>query len=181
MRYPEGHKEAIRARIVKATSHALRRSGLAGVSIPKLMKQVGLTHGGFYTHFRDRDELVTEAVRFAAAETGTGVFEASRSVEAMLEAYLSDGHFKHPEQGCVLAALGTEASHQGPPVRRTFAEVARGFLRLVETRLHPTSAPGELSEEALRLAARMIGALVLARLVRDEALAARILAAARMP
>jgi len=73
MRYPQGHKEEVRAGIVEAASRALRRDGLAGVSVPALMKEAGLTHGGFYGHFKNRDELVAEAVLAAAEATATRV------------------------------------------------------------------------------------------------------------
>lgn len=74
MRYPEGHKEAIRERIVAAAATALREQGLSGVSIPALTKSVGLTHGGFYAHFESRGELVAAAVEAAATQTAREVF-----------------------------------------------------------------------------------------------------------
>lgn len=181
MRYPEGHKEAIRAKIVEQASRLLRRDGLDGVSIPALMKEVGLTHGGFYAHFASRDELVAEAVTAAAEATGAAVLSSDRGAgtAAVLEAYLSEEHVARPEIGCVLAALGTEGHRQPAAVRRAFARAARGFLRLVQERLHRKSPPGHLSDDALSLAATMVGAVVLARLVDDDALAARILSAAK--
>lgn len=180
MRYPEGHKETVRARIVECASRMLRQRGLAGVSIPELMEEAGLTHGAFYGHFRNRDELVAEAVAFAADETGTRVLgEGTPDPRGMLQAYLSPGHLAHPEFGCVLAALGTDAAHQPATVRRAFAATARGFIDLVQQKLHPGSPPDRPSPEALATAARMIGAVVLARLVRDEDLSNRVLAAAR--
>jgi TetR/AcrR family transcriptional repressor of nem operon len=84
-----------------------------------------------------------------------------------------------PEQGCVIAALGTEARGRPGLVRRAFARSARGLLARVETKLHPHAEPGALSDAALRLASTMVGAVVLARLVDDPALASRILDAAR--
>jgi AcrR family transcriptional regulator len=179
MRYPEGHKEAVRERIVRAASEALRGHGLSGVGIPALMKQAGLTHGGFYAHFESRDALVAEAVRAAAQGTANGAFAEGLSLEETLSRYLSLGHAEHPEQGCVLAALGTEAERQPPVVRRAFADVARGFLGLFERKLHPHGRAKRPSDEALVRAATTIGALVLARLVDDPELAERILAAAR--
>jgi TetR/AcrR family transcriptional repressor of nem operon len=179
MRYPEGHKDAMRARIVEAASRALRRDGLDAVSIPALMKSVGLTHGGFYVHFRDRDELVAEAVAFAANETVERIFAGDDGpVDEWLRAYVSEGHAAHPALGCVLAALGTEAPRQSATVRRSFAEAAGALLRQVQRKLHPTSKRAAPADDALVLASRMVGAVVLARLVRDEALAKRILAAA---
>lgn len=178
MRYPEGHKDSVRARIVGAAAKALRKKGLDGVSIPALMKEVGLTHGGFYGHFRNRDALVIEAIR-VAADQASAFGDAQRPLETVLDTYLSEGHLEHPAEGCVLAALGTEARRQPAAVQRTFAEIARGFLRKLELKLHPTSEPGVLSDDTLALGAKMIGALVLGRLVKDETLAQRILAAAR--
>jgi TetR/AcrR family transcriptional repressor of nem operon len=79
----------------------------------------------------------------------------------------------------VVAALGAEGSRQKGRVRRAFAESARGLLRQVERRLHPKATKDRLSDEALATASRMVGAIVLARLVEDEALAERILSAAK--
>jgi TetR/AcrR family transcriptional repressor of nem operon len=180
MRYPDGHKDNVRARIIEAASRALRRDGLEAVSIPKLMKLVGLTHGGFYVHFRDRDELVAEAV--AHTSTDSAISSEAPSVEAF-DRYLSPDHVRHPELGCVIAALGTEGARQHGPVRRAFAGAALGLVRGVERRLHPKSTRGgvsdALSDEALATASRMVGAVVLARLVRDEALAHRLLESAK--
>jgi AcrR family transcriptional regulator len=180
MRYPDGHKETVRARIVDAATRALQLGGLDGVSIPALMKQAGLTHGGFYGHFKDRGALLAAAIARSAEGTARGVFgDATKNVDAMLSDYLSMGHVQHPELGCVLAALGTEGGRQPAAVRKAFAQTARGFLHLVQKKLHPSSGPNTLGADALALAAQMIGAVVLARLVQDEALAERILAAAR--
>lgn len=179
MRYPDGHKETVRDKIVAAASRALRKGGLGGVSIPQLMKKAGLTHGGFYGHFESRDELVAAAIDRAADETAEHVFGPEVDLAGALRAYLSPVHVRAPEGGCVIAALGTEARGQAAPVRRSFARGARGLLRLIETKLHPGAPAGELSDEALRLTATMVGAVVLARLVDDPALADRLLSTAR--
>ncbi len=180
MRYPDDHKEKVRSRIVEAASRALRKDGLAGVSIPALMKKAGLTHGGFYAHFKDREELVAEAVRFAYSETGERLFgDEEAGIEQALAIYLSPEHVRGPAGGCVLAALGTEASHQSPVVRRSFAEAARGLVRGVDAKLHPERKTKQPSDAALALVAQMVGAVMLARLVDDDALAKRLLAAAR--
>jgi TetR/AcrR family transcriptional repressor of nem operon len=179
MRYSEAHKATVRQKIIQATSRALRKSGLEGMSIPALMKKVGLTHGGFYSHFADRDELVAAAVTAASLETGAAVFTDSPNVDATLQAYLSEQHVNHPEAGCVIAALGPEASHQSAPIRKAFAAAAEGMLALVAKKLEP-AACGQVSDEALRLASRMVGAVVLARLVEEPALRRRLLAAARV-
>jgi AcrR family transcriptional regulator len=179
MRYPEGHKEAVRKRIVASTTKALREHGLSGVGIPALMKSAGLTHGGFYAHFESRDDLVAAAIEAAGAQTADDVFSGARSLEETLGMYLSKGHLEHPERGCVVAALGAEGARQAPSVRRAFARAAKHLLGLVERKLHPGRRGRALSEEALRLTATMVGAVVLGRLVDDRALAERILDAAR--
>jgi TetR/AcrR family transcriptional repressor of nem operon len=178
MRYPEGHKEAVHETIVRAAAKALRETGISGIGIPALMKAAGLTHGGFYTHFRDRDALVVEAIRSAALETSKGAFADENSLAQTLARYLSLGHVQHPAQGCVVAALAAESPRQSRPVRRVFAEVVRGLMSHVDAKLRgkPTGAP---SDAALRLTATMVGAVILARAVEDAALAERILEVAR--
>ncbi|HVZ71318.1 MAG TPA: TetR/AcrR family transcriptional regulator [Polyangia bacterium] len=177
MRYPEGHKETVGAKIVETASRALRQNGIDAVSIPALMKLAGLTHGGFYGHFKDRDDLIAKAAIHAARAS---VLHGDPSRDKPIDSYLSKDHVLHPEVGCVVAALGAEGARQKGPVRRVFAEIGRGFLRLVEKSLHPAAtAKSRLSDEALATASRMVGAIMLARLVDDEALAERILAAAR--
>lgn len=178
MRYPEGHKEAVRDTIVQAAARALREKGISGVGIPALMKAAGLTHGGFYTHFRDRDALVEAAIRAAAAETSDGVFAEAKPLAQSLALYLSLAHVEHPERGCVVAALAAESPRQPKPVRRAFAEVVRGLIAHVDKKLHGR-ATRTASDAALRLTATMVGAVVLARAVDDPHLAERILKVAR--
>ena len=177
MRYPDGHNDAVRARIVERASRTLRREGLDDVSIPKLMKAAGLTHGGFYVHFEDRDALVAEAVAHAARDS-TFASEGATAEEAFAR-YLSRDHLDHPEYGCVIAALGDEGARQRGRVGRAFAEAARGLLGKIEKKLHPRSEGRAPSDETLQKAAQIVGAVVLARLVQDDALAERLLATAK--
>ena len=130
----------------------MRRLGVGGVSIPALMKEAGLTHGGFYAHFESRDELVAAAIELAAEETKARVFgDDAAGVAPALDAYLSMEHAAHPEYGCVVAALGAEAPRQSATVKESFRYAARGLLRLVERRLHPRSQD-TLHDDTLRLA-----------------------------
>ena len=178
MRYEKGHNDVVRARIVAAAARALRLHGLDGVSIPALMKEVGLTHGAFYVHFKNRDELVEAAVMAAAHGTEAGVF-ADHDLTGVTARYLSLEHVRHPEHGCVLAALGSDGVRQPSRVRAAFGTVARGFLRLTgDASQRPRARASAPTDETLVRAATMIGAVILARLV-DDALAERILAAAR--
>lgn len=180
MRYSEAHKEAVHTRIVRAAAGALRRHGIAGIGIPALMKEVGLTHGGFYAHFENRDALVAEAIREATADTANGPLAADKTLAEALRLYLSMDHVEQPEMGCVIAALAPEGPRQAKPVQRALAEAARSLLRLVHKKVTPAArAASEPSEDALRLTATMVGAVVLARAIDDPALAEKILRAAR--
>ncbi len=169
----------MRERIVRAAARKLRGVGLEGPSVPDLMKEAGLTHGGFYGYFRSRDELVAEAVRYAATETAEGLFQASQDISAVLSAYLSEGHLRHPNSGCVVAALGSDGWRNGKKVRAAFADVAEGLLRLVGEKLEPAEKGGAISDRALAVTAQMVGAVVLGRLVDDPVLAGRIVSAGR--
>lgn len=178
MRYPEGHKQAVRARILEAAAEELRRQGLSGIGIPALMQRAGLTHGAFYAHFPNRDALVAEAIHAASAASVDGPLAASLPLEQTLALYLSAEHLAHPERGCVIAALGGEGARQPAPVRQAFAAAARGLLASIERKLHPRKASPVPSDGALRLVSSMVGAVLLARLVDDPILAGRLLDAA---
>lgn len=176
MRYPEGHKEAVRERIIRVTAKALRKEGPAGISIPRLMKKAGLTHGAFYIHFKKRDELVAAAVNFAADATAEGLFSAAPDLKSVLDRYLTLEHVAHPEEGCVVAALGADAPREKASVRKALHRAAVGFLALIEEKRSARKSP---SDESIRIACQMLGAVTLARMVDDPALAKRILRAAR--
>jgi AcrR family transcriptional regulator len=179
VRYPEGHKQQVRSRIVATTAEAIRREGIDGPSIPSLMERAGLTHGGFYAHFKDRDELITAAVAAAADQTAERVFADDHSLADVLDAYLSPDHVADPSAGCVVASLGTDAPRQSASVRAGFVAAARGILAMVERKLHPhRPAPG-FHDDSLVHTSTMIGAVVLARLVDDPSLRDRILASVR--
>ncbi|HVR62530.1 MAG TPA: helix-turn-helix domain-containing protein [Polyangia bacterium] len=177
MRYPEGHNDTVRTRIVETASRILRREGLDAVSIPKLMKAAGLTHGGFYIHFKDRDDLVVAAVAHAANDSAFAAEDVT-AAEAFAK-YLSQDHLDQPDHGCVVAALGDEGARRPGRIGRAFAEAARGLLRRVEKTLHPRSERHTISDDTLRKASQIVGAVVLARLVQDDALAGRLLVTAR--
>jgi TetR/AcrR family transcriptional repressor of nem operon len=179
MRFPKEHKARVRERIVRAAARKLRGAGLEGPSVPDLMKEAGLTHGGFYGYFRGRDELVAEAVRNAATETAEGLFKASPELTAVLNTYLSEDHLRRPNSGCVVAALGSDGWRKGKKVRAAFADAAEGLARLVDEKLGPVARGAAISDRALAVTAQMVGAVVLGRLVDDPVLAARIVSAGR--
>lgn len=181
---PSRTKQATHERIVATAARVIRRSGYDGTSVAALMKEAGLTHGGFYAHFTSRDAMLAEAADHAGAESVAvysriaGAVPANQSLEILLRAYLSKEHLDNPECGCPIAALGSETSRQSPAVRRAFTLRFKEMIDVVSRQSQDWGKPGT-HDRALATAATMVGAMVLARAVEDEALAESILNAAK--
>jgi len=168
-------KEASHERIVEAASRAIRRSGYDGTGVADIMKDAGLTHGGFYDHFASREAMLAEAADRAgcASLEFMGRIAAAtppkRALRAMLEAYLSKEHVRSVETGCAAAALGSEMPRQAPEVRRAATRRIKEMIDLVARHLPDWGKPAA-HEQALVTVATAVGALVLARAVDDRRL-----------
>jgi AcrR family transcriptional regulator len=180
---PARSKEATHERIVEAAARAIRRSGYDGTSVADIMKEAGLTHGGFYAHFPSREAMLAEAADRAGAEavaTSTHVAATAppeQALQWLLRAYLSKEHLKSPEMGCPVAALGSEMPRQAPEVRRAATRRIKEMIDVVARQSSDWGQPGA-HEHALVTAATMVGALVLARAVDDPKLSDALLKAA---
>jgi len=169
-------KELTHDRIVQVAARAIRRSGYQGTGVADLMKEAGLTHGGFYAHFASRDALLAEAADRAGAEGIEGLSRiaatapAGESLSALITAYLSRAHVDHPELGCPVAALGSEMPRQAPEVRRAATLRIKELIDLIGRQLPNWGEPGAY-EEALVLFATLAGTLMLARAVDEPRLA----------
>jgi len=168
-------KEVTHERIVEAAARSIRRSGYDGTSVADIMKEAGLTHGGFYAHFKSREAMLAEAADRAGAET-VALMERiaasvppERALQAMMEAYLSEAHFEGVETGCGAAALLSEMPRQAPGVRRAATRRIKEMIDLVARQSPDWGKPGA-HENALITVATMIGALALARAVDDPKL-----------
>jgi TetR/AcrR family transcriptional repressor of nem operon len=168
-------KEATHDRIVETAARAIRRSGYDGTGVAEIMKEAGLTHGGFYAHFGSREAMLAEAADRAGVD-GMAVMtrvaaEAppAKALEAMLRAYLSREHVEGVETGCAVAALGSEMPRQGPKVRRAATRRIKEMVDLVARQSPDWGRPGA-HERALVTLATAVGALVLARAVDDPKL-----------
>jgi TetR/AcrR family transcriptional regulator, transcriptional repressor for nem operon len=168
-------KEATHERIVETAARAIRRSGYGGAGVAEIMKEAGLTHGGFYAHFESREGMLAEAADRAGAD-GVAVMARvaaaappKKALEAMLRAYLSKEHLEGPETGCAIAALGTEVPRQAPKVRRAATRRIKEMIDLVARQSPDWGQPGA-HERALVTLATALGALVLARAVDDPQL-----------
>ena len=184
MRYPAGHKDRVRKQIVRAASRRFRRRGGEGVAIADLMRDLKLTHGGFYRHFRGKEELFTEAFLASVDQARQRMITAAdaappgRQLEAIITTYLSAGHCAKPDEGCPLAALTTEIARHPKGTRAAFDRIlhthAAAFARYM-----PGGTSAERERLAMVLFAGMAGALNLARAAADDELRRAILEQAR--
>jgi AcrR family transcriptional regulator len=168
-------KEATHARIVDAAAKAIRRSGYNGTGVADIMKEAGLTHGGFYAHFASREAMLAEAADRAGSEAVALMERVAAEVPphlalpAMIQAYLSESHAKSIETGCATAALASEMPRQAPEVRRAATRRIKEMIDFLARQLPDWGGPGA-HERALVTASTMVGALVLARAVDDPRL-----------
>jgi AcrR family transcriptional regulator len=178
-----GRKELTHERIVATAARAIRRAGFHGVGVADIMKEAGLTHGGFYAHFASRNALLAEALDRAgqegAANLAKGVSSRQRRgaspLRALVESYLSERHLGSAENGCPVAALASEMPRQAPEVRQAAAQRVRGLVKTVECALPRGAEDGS----AKVIASQLVGALQLARSLGDNAEGRALLAASR--
>lgn len=166
-------KELSHARIVDVASRAIRRAGYRGMGVADIMKEAGLTHGGFYAHFDSRDALLVEAMRRAGEEN---IASLSQAIErrhakcgsrfcALIETYLHDAHQERSEDGCVIAALLSEMTRQEEAVRDEARQRITAMVALVGS----TLPDGGDEDEAGVVTATMLGALQMARAIGGKA------------
>lgn len=168
-----------RDRILDAAAQLFRERGFDGIGVADLMKEVGLTHGGFYGHFSSKDDLIAQAsarelARSLAQLSEVGEDASGDRLAAVAAAYLAKTHRDNPGQGCVLAALGPDVSRQGPAVRRAVTGYVRAVCDLL-ARLVPGRSKAARRQKAISTYATLVGALVLARAVDDGTLSQEIL------
>jgi AcrR family transcriptional regulator len=181
-RTPNSRKEESHERIVAVAARAIRERGYGGVGVAEVMKEAGLTHGGFYAHFESRDALLVEALERAGRESAEAVAlaaerRARRGVSAfrsLVETYLADSHLASLECGCPVAALGSDMPRQSPTVRKASALRVQRLIDAVRAAL-----PAASRAPAAVVSATLIGSLQLARALGDTAEGREVLAAAR--
>jgi AcrR family transcriptional regulator len=179
-------KEQTRERILRAAARAIRKHGYAGVGVAEVMKDAGLTHGGFYAHFESRDAMLAAAAEQAGLESAESLARAlakakpGEELMAIVETYLDDRHVTAAEQGlgCAIAAAGSEVPRQCPEVRRAVTRRIKELVSLIEQQL-PDWGKQAAHEKAMAVAPTLVGALMLARAVDDPQLSKSIRKAAR--
>ena len=175
-------KEATHDRIVEVAARAIRRSGYGGTGVADIMKEAGLTHGGFYAHFESRDALLAEAGDRAGAESVAlaarlaAAAPPGQALQAIMQAYLSPQHIAAIETGCPVSALCSEMPRQAPEVRRAATIHIKEMIDLIARQLPAWGQP-QAHEQAMTLLCSLIGATTLARAVDDPALSQAFCAA----
>jgi TetR/AcrR family transcriptional repressor of nem operon len=193
---PMGHSKVEKAkthrRIVAIASQRFREQGLAGVGIAELMKQAGLTVGGFYKHFESRDDLVAEAL-ISALEMWKRQVNAAASggppvtYQSLVDDYLSAAHRNHPGTGCPVSALAGDIARSDKQTRALVTGKIRDNIELIANLVRDTSQPnqrakgnrqtdkGVIRAHAILTYCALVGGISVARAVSDEQLSQEIL------
>jgi len=187
-----GHSKASKAethtRLVAAAAARFKERGIDGISLADLMKDLKLTHGGFYKHFNSRDELVTEALQLALAQSGRAMRErlfdqAKPDVPGFVDFYLDESHRSGRAAGCAVAALAGDAPRKSADVQAQFRAQIDSNLEALTVALE-TGGAGLASAEArataLLVLSALYGALMMARAVGDSPLSREVLQSVRM-
>jgi len=184
MRYSVNRKEESRERILTVAARQFRAKGSENVHVADVMKAAGLTHGGFYKHFSNKDNLLQEAVQAALTQIAArftelaGSLSRGEALKRVIATYLSEDHMKHPDLGCALAAMGTELARMPKDMKRA----VNGALDAYAERLD-FLMPGETVEQRraafLVLFPSMAGCIMAARVHSSKERQGQILAAGR--
>jgi TetR/AcrR family transcriptional regulator, transcriptional repressor for nem operon len=168
MRYERDHKARTHERIVKNASRQFRAKGLNGPGVIKLMKSSGLTHGGFYKHFKSKDDLLVEAIEESVREIGVQLIDWAKQAspggawKELVKKYLSMEHCEHAEIGCPMAALAPDIARTAPYVRKRIHGSMEAYRKqMVE--FMPGQNVAEREKNFTLIFTAMVGALSLAR------------------
>ncbi|HEY5802424.1 MAG TPA: TetR/AcrR family transcriptional regulator [Lysobacter sp.] len=184
MRYDTDHKLQTRQRVLRVAARAIRSDGPTRVGVAAVMREAGLTHGGFYAHFSSKDELVAAAIgqmfedglaRWHESVDGRDVADG---LAAYLRRYLSAVHRDAPGHGCAIAALAGEVPRLDRAARDAFAE---GSHRLTQALADSLSrlGHGDAPTLATSVLAELVGTLAMARCESDRTRSDALLAASR--
>lgn len=181
MRYSREHKLETHARIVKKASVRLREKGAHGIGVADLMKDAGLTHGGFYRHFGSREELVAEAVEHALHDGSQAVVAIANStldrpalLAVLVDGYLSAAHRDGLATSCAVTTLAGDVSRCNDRTRSAYTQQVDTYLKLL-TQLVASDQQPSRRVKAIAALSALVGAVSLARAVNDEKLSQEIL------
>ena len=181
MGHSQSEKKSNHERIVRTAAKRLREKGLEAVAIADVMKEVGLTVGGFYKHFDSRDDFVVEALRAASwqrPEQQSASGGPSVNLAGLVDDYLSEKHRDRPGSGCLIAALAGDVARSNKQIRNLATERIRSTLDLIAGLL-PNKNKESARKQAALIFSALVGALALSRAVSDAAFSDEILQAVR--
>jgi len=184
MRYSKEHKQETHAKIVKKAAVLLREKGAHGIGVADLMKEAGLTHGGFYAHFESREALVIEAFAYAmdrSTERWRKIAEQTppdKRLQTIIQSYLTPVHRDDPGHGCAVPALGADIARESPKTRKAFAAKLDQMIGMIADQI--PDVPSKVArKQAVVTLATMMGTLVLARIAGTGEFSDEILGAGR--
>jgi TetR/AcrR family transcriptional regulator, transcriptional repressor for nem operon len=178
LRITSQQKEENRARIVAVASKLFRESGFDGIGVAELMKNAGMTHGGFYNHFDSKEELESAACDLAFEKAIARIAAASKETpEARRSAYLEHvSDYLSPRArdaagGCPMVSLGGEVLKRGTQVQRCFGSGVSRYIEAISALIaRPRRSRARTREDAIAALALLVGGLLLARTVRENSL-----------
>ncbi|MFQ3561971.1 TetR/AcrR family transcriptional regulator [Streptomyces gramineus] len=184
MGHSQAEKAASRERVLRIAARKVRTDGVGGLGVADVMKEAGLTHGGFYKHFASRDDLVTQAAAAALTEGSAKMERAARKNErdaraGLLDAYLSGQHRDTPATGCALVPLGAAAGRDGTDgdvhLKDAYERQVRAYLDLIAGLDEDAENAEEARAEAVLMLSALVGAVLMSRAVADRDLSDEIL------
>ena len=176
-----------RERIVETAARLFREKGYDGIGVADLMKSAGLTHGGFYGHFASKEDLMIEACQHALEKSLEGwrakvARDPQQALPAIVDSYLTTRHRDQPGGGCPAAAMGVDVARMAPGARPAFTHATRQQFAMLEELMPDATAdatPEQRRQQAIATFSAMVGAMVLARSIDDDALSQEILGAVK--
>jgi TetR/AcrR family transcriptional repressor of nem operon len=166
-------------RILDIAAARIRRDGVGGLVVAEIMKEAGLTHGGFYRHFDSREQLVAEAAQRALTRgsewtIAAGKIGGRRGLARLIDGYLSTWHRDHPEAGCGVAGVAADVARDGGPARGSYTRQVKECLAVL-TDLVDSPDHHIAEREAILTLSAIVGAISMARAVDDPDLSEQIL------
>ncbi|MEU9381994.1 TetR/AcrR family transcriptional regulator [Streptomyces sp. NPDC048279] len=184
MGHSQAEKAASRERVLRIAARKVRTDGIGGLGIADLMKEAGLTHGGFYKHFASRDDLVTQAAAAALTEGSAKMERAARKNDqdaraGLVDAYLGKQHRDTPATGCALVPLGAAAGRDGTGgdlhLKEAYERQVRAYLDLIAGLDDDADDATDARAEAVLTLSALVGAVLMSRAVADEGLSDELL------
>ena len=178
MPYSSEHKQVTRGRIIECARELFNLRGFTEVTVGEIMSAAGLTHGGFYNHFKSKDELYIEAVQAnGKCDSIDYSFEGIELAEQVINSYTSKAHLENVEGHCPMIALPSDIARSGREVRQAYESSLVKMVSIFEN-LSNKKGSKESRQKAISIAALCVGGMVMARTVENKDLAEEIRQAA---